>query len=533
MADFTNRSPFTVTVPRRANLTRTFPFSREKDAKSYIAKLREQGLEPRVEQGNTSWLVRIRREGHKDQHKTFKSLSEAEAFVATVEAQQRQGLFRDFTKGAQATTADLIRAYIEEDCPSLKGGENYAIILNAMLDDSNNELSKRIAQRKREMKEFGRILTPMGANRTPMTSLEWLNLPLTEVMPEDIETFIQERLECVKAATVNRQIQLLSAVYNRQLTKQRIHLEHHPLDGVKRPSFFNERDRRLVGDEEFRLLEAARKEDQLLSFEAHVQTLAQKEVELARQQDTHYAVNKDRKEAYERARAQAIAQGFPHIAMMETFLIFQLGTAARRSETLGLFWDQIDWSGRQAKMPTSKNGRPRKLALRSDVMALLQQLPRTSELVFDISLKSLTKAWGRICDAASIKDLRIHDLRHESISRMAESGKFPTVLDLQAFSGHRDLRSLSRYTHLCTTALALTADEAEAERQAKMTHNGRTRLKESTLTHFGGAAEPTRLSPLLFDELQPADEPEPSASSAGNVIQFPGAATATRRVAPD
>ena len=223
-------------------------------------------------------------------------------------------------------------------------------------------------------------MTPLGANRQPMTSLEWLNLPLTEVMPEDIEAFIQDRLDFVEASTVNRQIQLLSAVYNRQLTKQRIHLEHLPLDGVKRPKFFNERDRRLVGEEEFRLLEAARREDQMLSLEARVAELAEQKVQAARQLETHYAINKDRKAAYEQAREQAIADGFPHIPTMETFLMFQLGTAARRSETLGLFWDQVDWSGRQAKMPTSKNGRPRKLALRSDVIALLQPVDFHAEV---------------------------------------------------------------------------------------------------------------------------------------------------------
>lgn len=107
-----------------------------------------------------------------------------------------------------------------------------------MLSDSTNELSRRIEQRKRELKEFGKVMTPLGANCQPMTSLGWLNLPLTEVMPEGIEAFIQDRLDFVEASTVNRQIQLLSAVYNRQLTKQRIHLEHLPLDGVKRPKFF-------------------------------------------------------------------------------------------------------------------------------------------------------------------------------------------------------------------------------------------------------------------------------------------------------
>lgn len=499
MADFTNRSPFIVTVARRPNLKRVFPYSRKQDAQKYINNLRDQGLEPAIDQGDSNWLVRVRREGHKDQSKTFKSLREAEAFAATIDAEERQGLFRDYTKGARTTTADLIRAYIQEDCPSLKGGDTYTIILNAMLADSNNELAQRVEQRKREMKEFGKVITPLGANRAPMTSLEWLNLPLTEVMPEDIEAFIEDRLDFVEASTVNRQIQLLSTVYNRQLTKQRIHLEHKPLDGVKRPKYFNERDRRLRGDEEARLLEAARLEDQMMSLEARVRDIAEADVAAARLQDTHYAVNRDRKAAYERAREQAIAEGFPHIPMMETFIQFQLATAARRSESLGLFWDRIFWDRHSALIPTSKHGRPRELALRTDVMAMLRQLPRTSDAVFDIPLKTLQKAWRRICEAAGIDNLRIHDLRHEGISRMAESGLFQTVLDLQAYSGHRELRSLSRYTHLNTTSIAQLAEQAEVNRLEKMEHNGRLRLKRSTLTNLGGGTDTVRESPSLLD----------------------------------
>ncbi len=523
MADFTNRSPFIVTVARRPNLKRTFAYSRKDDAQKYINNLRDQGLEPSIDQGNTSWLVRVRREGHKDQSKTFKSLHEAEAFAATIDAEERQGLFRDYTKGARTTTADLIRAYIQEDCPGLKGGDNYTIILNAMLADSNNELAQRVEQRKREMKEFGKAMTPLSANRAPMTSLEWLNRPLTEVMPEDIEAFIEDRLEFVEASTVNRQIQLLSAVYNRQLTKQRIHLEHMPLDGVKRPKFFNERDRRLKGDEEVRLLEAARREDQMMSLEARIRDIAQAEVAAARQGDTHYAVNRDRKAAYERAREQAIAEGFRHIPMMETFIQFQLATSARRSETLGLFWDRINWERRTAFVPTSKNGRPHHLSLRTDVMALLRQLPRTSDAVFDISLKTLLKAWRRICEAAGIEDLRIHDLRHEGISRMAESGLFRTVLDLQAYSGHRDLRSLSRYTHLCATSIARLSEQAEANRLEQMEHNGRQRLKKSTLTSLGGGTDTVRESPSMLDAAHVVEMELPS-----NVVVFEAFQRASR-----
>jgi len=108
--------------------------------------------------------------------------------------------------------------------------------------------------------------------------------------------------------------------------------------------------------------------------------------------------------------------------------------------------------------------------------------------------------------AAGIENLRIHDLRHEGISRAAESGLFPTILDLQAFSGHRDLRSLSRYTHLCTTVLAIRADQAEAARLEKMEHNGRLRLKQSTLSNLGGAADTFRVSPSVLD-VPPAEGP--------------------------
>lgn len=516
MASITNRSAFTVTVPGyrgkdKNKYTRAFAYSKLKDAESYMRALIEQGLTPDIAQAEDTFQVKVIRKGYRDQIKTFKSLAEAETFVKRIESEEEQGLFRDYTQAAKTTTADLIRKYMDEDCPGMKGGDNYIIILRAMLEDSSHELRKRIAQRKAEIKEFGKALTPLGANRQPMTSLEWLLLPLNQVRPEHIEDFIADRLEYVEGSTVDRQIDLLSSIYNRARSGWRIHMDLSPLDGVKRPKYFNERDRRLKGDEELRLLEAARKEDQMASMEAHVEALAADEVAAARQLDTHYAVNKARKEAYKRARKKAVEEGFPHVPRMEVFLLFQLATAARRGETLGLFWDRLDWDEKTAFIPTSKNGRPRKLSVRGDILALLQQLPRTSDLVFDIGLKELLAAWKRICEAAGVEDLRIHDLRHEGISRAAESGKFPSVLDLQAFSGHRDIRSLSRYTHLCAGAITAKLEEAEKERQEKLGNKGRMRLKQSDLHWLGGNAA-TQTTPI--EALAPSlDEPESPAQA--------------------
>lgn len=538
MASIINRSPFTVTVPGRGkgkSLTRTFPHGKVKQAEAYMQALMEQGLEPDITQGATSFQVKVVRVGHKDQIKTFPTLDEASAFVKRIESEQPQGLFRDYTKAANTTTADLIKRFIEEDCAALKGGDNCVIILNAMLEDSTHELRKRIDQRKAEIKEFGRALTPLRANRQPMTSLEWLHLPLNEVTPSHIEDFIADRTEYVAGATVDRQIDLLSSIYNRARTGWRIHMDFSPLDGVKRPKFFNERDRRLKGDEEFRLLEAARKEDQLMSLESHVEALAADEVAAAKTLDTRYAINQARRAAYDKARRRALAEGFPVVPLLEAFVQFQVATAARRGESLGLFWDRIDWEERTAFIPTTKNGRPRKLSVRRDILALLERLPRSSDLVFDIGLKELQAAWTRICDAAGLEDLRIHDLRHEGISRAAESGVFPTVLDLQAFSGHKDIRSLTRYTHLCAGAITRKLEEAEEARQEQLGNKGRKRLKQSDLHWLGSSTGPEVVTPktLLAATLaadtavvlptnqasEAAADPAPALGS--NVIGFP------------
>jgi integrase len=60
---------------------------------------------------------------------------------------------------------------------------------------------------------------------------------------------------------------------------------------------------------------------------------------------------------------------------------------------------------------------------------------------------------------AGLDDLRLHDLRHEAVSRFFELGL--TIPEVALISGHRDPRMLSRYTHL--------RPENIAEKLAKLT----------------------------------------------------------------
>ncbi|MDM0018036.1 site-specific integrase [Variovorax saccharolyticus] len=504
MATVQNRSPYVISVARRPELTRKFSFSQLKAAKAYMQEMKIQHPKCKVDvsQEESHFQVRLRNKGHREQTKSFESLTEADQFIKEMDSQQSRGLFRDYTAAYGITTAQLIQRYIEEECAGLKGGANYTIILKALAADSTNELRKRIDIRKRELKEFGRFITPLGANRHPMGSLEWLNKPLPEVTPVDIETFVRDRLEFVVPSTVDRQLDLLQAVYKVATSTWGYYLDRPPMQGVRRPKYFNERDRRLKGDEEVRLLDAARREDQLRSIELRTQELMAHARTVAATQSSTYAQKTTIKEAYDEARAAALGS-YKHVPFFEAFVMYLLGTAARRGEALAQFWDRIDFEAQTAYLPTSKNGRPRVLAVRRDLLELLGQLPRTSDLVFDIGVKELCNAWNRICEDAGIEDLHMHDLRHEGISRAAESGLFPTVLDLQAYSGHRDLRSLSRYTHLMPSAIAKRLDQAEENRLEAMGHKGRLRLKQSAMMFLGSGMESSAPA-------QPSDAPDTS-----------------------
>lgn len=127
-------------------------------------------------------------------------------------------------------------------------------------------------------------------------------------------------------------------------------------------------------------------------------------------------------------------------------------TGLRRGEALALEWSRIDLDGRVALIPNTKNGRPRTIPLTDGAIDLLTRLPRTGALVFPISAVALRQGWQRLLARTGIVDLRLHDLRHEAISRFAEMGL--NMPELALISGHRDYRMLQRYTHLRPSDLA-------------------------------------------------------------------------------
>ncbi|QKL60742.1 site-specific integrase [Ralstonia solanacearum] len=523
MATIENRSRYTVSVKNNDARKQLFPFTELARAKAYCAELRRQGYKPKLDQLEDAFFVRIRQKGHKEQSFTVDSLADAESAVARIEAERKTGLFRDYTKAHNVSFADLIRRYMAEEGPKHKGWEKVEKYkCQGWLDDLAGNLAQRDVQRKAEIVATGQTQTARKAMRVPATGLEWMDKPFAQVETTDIESYMRDRLDDVAPSTVDREIDVLSAICNVAVNVWKYHVADNPMTGVRRPRYFNERDRRLKSGEWARLLDAAIEEDRLRAIELRTQELMGEARAQAARRPTVYQKKAVIQDALAACRAQA-EQDYEHVALYETLTQFLLMTAARRGETLNTTWDNVDLEARTVYLPETKNGRPRKLALRAELVELLDVLPRSDARVFPISEDALKKAWARICARAGIEDLHIHDLRHEGISQAAETGQF-SLVDLQAFSGHRDVRMLLRYAHLCTTKLAHRLDAAFANSkkdESTPVHRGRVRLRAgqglSVADILADAPEAARPTSVEAAPSQPAPAP------ANNVIAFPRA----------
>lgn len=477
MATIENRSRYTVSVKNRDDLYREFPFTQLAQAKQYAVELGKQDYKPYLTQKENAFLIKITQAGYKPVRYTCHTIQAAEDAIARIEAERRTGLFTDYTKAHQVTFEHLLRRYITEEGPKNKGwakSEKYKCL--AWLEDLDGGLAKRIAQKATAAGKAGAGSTPRHSLRRPVTAIQWMRKPFADIQTTDIEDYMKDRADDVAPATVDRELDVIRAIFTVATKVWKFRLGENPMDGVRRPKYWNERDRRLRDNEEQRLIESAVEEDRLRSIEFRIQALMASSRAIAASLPSVYAKKAYIKDSLENASVQAQSD-FEHIPLFETYVQFQLMTAARRGESLSLEWADVDFERRTAYLGQTKNGRPRKLPLREMLMQKLEKLLRSDSKVFEMSEDLLRKSWSRIVTRAGIDDLHVHDLRHEAISRVAETSKF-SLIDLQAFSGHRDVRMLLRYAHLCTTQLAAKLDEAFAESGAgSLTHMHRGRKR--------------------------------------------------------
>jgi integrase len=487
MATIENRSRTQITVKSRDDLTKLFPHTKNKAARAYREELIRAGLKPVVRLLDEAYSVRFKVNG-KRKNFTANSEEEAIAIAKRIESEQYHGLFVDYTAAHRISLADLLIRYLHEQAPRTKGFLVTGYQINRWLEDAGLPRQDLAAIHKQHPSpKVANLHIPIRSGRRMSEVCEaasFIRTSFAALEPDDFQTFIDERLQVAQPPTVDRELDVFRSVCTLAINKWRIPVKIHPMAGLGSPQYHNERDRRLVGDEYDRLIAAAYADDRECAIEARVQEL------LATTHPEKSATKYQRAKLLAAVRKEA-ENSYQHVAWYQTFIEFQLMAGPRRGETLNLKWSHVNLDEQTAFFPETKNGHSRSLPLRADLVAMLRDLPRESESdnLFQFSVPQLRKAWARICAAAKIpttgdNTLHIHDLRHEAISRVAEAGSNTpggfTLLDLQAFSGHRDVRMLSRYANLMPKALANRLDAAFKDSHQHTIHNGRKRLSKNS-----------------------------------------------------
>lgn len=132
----------------------------------------------------------------------------------------------------------------------------------------------------------------------------------------------------------------------------------------------------------------------------------------------------------------------------QTIFIIATETAMRRSEIMGLRWEDINKRAHSAILRDTKNGETRTTLFSDVAMAALSRHGgrKTKGDVWSITESQLRKQWESARDEIGAPDLHFHDLRHEGTSRLFEKGL--NVFEVQSITGHKTLSELRKYTHL-------------------------------------------------------------------------------------
>lgn len=355
-----------------------------------------------TKRGELQWQAKVRRKGYPAQSRTFSYKEDAEKWVRDLERAADTGGVVDRREAEKNTLGAILLRYRAEVTPAKKSASIEAVKIDVILKDA---------------------VLP--------------KLKMSAVTSSAVAAWRDRRLKQVSGATVNREIDVLSAVFNHARREWDVHVEN-PIPLIKRPDKARARDRRFSAEEERYLLAALT--------------------------------------GGERLADGTFSKGARNPWLLPLVKL-AIETAMRRGELLSLSWENVDLVRQTAHLPDTKNGDARTVPLSTRAVAVLKALPtpeaeedlegdteaQRSGAVFPTTALALRKGFARAIERAQeqyradckqakrrpapgfLEDVHFHDTRHEAASRLAE--KLTNVLELSAVTGHRDLRMLKRYYH--------------------------------------------------------------------------------------
>jgi integrase len=144
------------------------------------------------------------------------------------------------------------------------------------------------------------------------------------------------------------------------------------------------------------------------------------------------------------------------IVPMADLTEFAIASGMRLGEICSIRWRDLDQIGRAVlirdrKDPRQKIGNDELVPLLDvagyDALAIIQrQPPSTDGRIFPYRAASVSTLFARASQRLGIENLHYHDLRHDAVSRLFEAGL--RIEQVSLISGHKDWKTLQRYTHL-------------------------------------------------------------------------------------
>ena len=330
------------------------------------------------------YLVRVRQQGFPTITKTFTTRAAAATFARRTEVDMETGRWvGPSTQSATPTLAQAIDEYQRTVAVKMKGADDYAYRFVCI------------------------AAQPFAAKA------------IDAVTPFDLSAWRDDLAKTRLPSTVVRLLALLSGVFT-WAVKERGWCDENPMAKVRRPRVNDARTRTFSPDEWRCLVEAA---------------------------------------STSKARWLAPA------------LTVLVESAMRRGELFALRRNDIDYQRGVARLHETKAGGGRDVPLSPAALQALRELesmaPKKADAPllpvgdagsvstrFVVTVRRARAAYLIACDANGqepdenfLADVRLHDVRHQSVTRWAATGGL-SLPELMAVSGHRTPRMLVRYTNL-------------------------------------------------------------------------------------
>jgi integrase len=138
---------------------------------------------------------------------------------------------------------------------------------------------------------------------------------------------------------------------------------------------------------------------------------------------------------------------------LKHIVIFLSESSMRRGELASIKIADINLESRLLQLSDTKNGDDRIIPLSNRALDSINYLIMHAQtpMLLGYDKEWLTRKFISHCKSIGIENFRLHDLRHEGISKLFEKGL--NVMEVSSISGHKDLSMLKRYTHINPSTL--------------------------------------------------------------------------------